>query len=99
MSDDAANAGRRWRARAPASSTSSGSSCRCSRTVYNNIKKAIGWTLPTNGGEAMTVVVALLFGMTLPVAPIQILWRGIADRGRVGKPQNEPRRAAIHSSL
>jgi calcium-translocating P-type ATPase len=44
------------------------------RTVYDNIKKVISWTLPTNAGEAMTIVVALLFGMTLPVTPIQILW-------------------------
>jgi magnesium-transporting ATPase (P-type) len=44
------------------------------RTVYDNIKKVISWTLPTNAGEAMTIIVALLFGMTLPVTPIQILW-------------------------
>jgi len=44
------------------------------RTVYDNIKKVISWTLPTNAGEAMTVIVALLFGMTLPITPIQILW-------------------------
>ena len=44
------------------------------RTVYDNIKKVISWTLPTNAGEALTIVVALLFGMTLPVTPIQILW-------------------------
>ena len=44
------------------------------RTVYDNLKKVISWTLPTNAGEAMTIVVALLLGMTLPVTPIQILW-------------------------
>lgn len=44
------------------------------RTVYNNIKKVISWTLPTNAGEALTIIVALLFGMTLPITPIQILW-------------------------
>ncbi len=44
------------------------------RTVYDNIKKVISWTLPTNAGEAMTIVVALLLGMTLPITPIQILW-------------------------
>ncbi len=44
------------------------------RTVYDNIKKVISWTLPTNAGEAMTIIVALLLGMTLPVTPIQILW-------------------------
>lgn len=44
------------------------------RTVYDNITKVISWTLPTNGGEAMTIVVALLAGMMLPITPIQILW-------------------------
>jgi len=44
------------------------------RTVYDNIKKVISWTLPTNAGEAMTIIVALLAGMTLPITPVQILW-------------------------
>ncbi|WP_373889881.1 cation-transporting P-type ATPase [Massilia sp. H6] len=44
------------------------------RTVYDNIKKVISWTLPTNAGEALTIVVALLFGMTLPVTAVQVLW-------------------------
>jgi magnesium-transporting ATPase (P-type) len=44
------------------------------RTVYDNIKKVISWTLPTNAGEAMTIISALLLGMTLPITPIQILW-------------------------
>ncbi len=44
------------------------------RTVYDNIKKVISWTLPTNAGEAMTIIVALLAGLTLPITPIQILW-------------------------
>jgi calcium-translocating P-type ATPase len=44
------------------------------RTVYDNLKKVISWTLPTNAGEAMTIVFALLMGMTLPITPIQILW-------------------------
>ncbi len=44
------------------------------RTVYDNIKKVISWTLPTNAGEATTIIVALLAGMTLPVTPVQILW-------------------------
>lgn len=44
------------------------------RTVYDNLKKVISWTLPTNGGEAMTIILALLLGLSLPVTPIQILW-------------------------
>jgi calcium-translocating P-type ATPase len=44
------------------------------RTVYDNIKKVISWTLPTNAGEAIVIVLALLLGMALPITPIQILW-------------------------
>jgi len=44
------------------------------RTVYDNIKKVISWTLPTNAGESMTIVIALFFGMALPVTAVQILW-------------------------
>lgn len=44
------------------------------RTVYDNLKKVISWTLPTNAGETVTIIIALLFGMDLPVTPVQILW-------------------------
>jgi magnesium-transporting ATPase (P-type) len=44
------------------------------RTVYDNIRKVISWTLPTNAGEAAVIMLALLFGLALPITPIQILW-------------------------
>lgn len=44
------------------------------RTVFDNIKKVISWLLPTSGGEALVIILALLLGLTLPVTPIQILW-------------------------
>ena len=44
------------------------------RTVYGNIRKAIVFTLPTNIGEAAMILVAILFGLTLPITPVQILW-------------------------
>jgi calcium-translocating P-type ATPase len=44
------------------------------RTVYDNLKKVIGWTLPTNAGESMVVVLALLLGLALPITAVQILW-------------------------
>ncbi|WP_305721056.1 cation-transporting P-type ATPase [Bradyrhizobium sp.] len=44
------------------------------RTVYDNLTKVITWTLPTNGGEAFTIILAILFGLTLPVTAVQILW-------------------------
>ena len=44
------------------------------RTIHDNIRKVISWTLPTNAGEASVIVWALLAGLTLPITPIQILW-------------------------
>ena len=44
------------------------------RTVYDNIKKVISWTLPTSAGEAMTIIAALLLGVALPITAVQILW-------------------------
>ena len=45
------------------------------RTVYDNLKKAILFILPTNGGEALIILVAILFGFhQLPLTPVQILW-------------------------
>ncbi len=45
------------------------------RTVYDNLKKAILFILPTNGGEALIVLAAIVFGFQqLPLTPVQILW-------------------------
>jgi len=44
------------------------------RTVFNNLKKTILFILPTNGGECLTLMAALLFGVVLPILPLHILW-------------------------
>ena len=44
------------------------------RTVYDNLRKVIAWTLPTNGGEGAALIGAIAFGLTLPMTAIQILW-------------------------
>ena len=44
------------------------------RTTYNNIRKAILFTLPTNGGEAGVLIVSLLAGIAMPITAVQILW-------------------------
>ena len=44
------------------------------RTVYDNIKKSILFILPTNGGEALTILAAIAMGRMLPVTAAQILW-------------------------
>jgi magnesium-transporting ATPase (P-type) len=54
------------------------------RTVYDNLKKVIGWTLPTNFGEGATIVAALLFGLTLPITAVQILWINLITAATLG---------------
>ena len=44
------------------------------RVVFENIRKVIFFLLSTNAGEVLTVLVALLAGMPLPLLPVQILW-------------------------
>ncbi|MGI5151643.1 HAD-IC family P-type ATPase [Plantactinospora sp. CA-294935] len=44
------------------------------RGVFDNLTKFIVWTLPTNLGEGLVVLVAILFGTALPLLPTQILW-------------------------
>jgi len=44
------------------------------RTVYDNIKKSILFILPTNGGEALTILAAIAMGRMMPVTAAQILW-------------------------
>lgn len=44
------------------------------RGVFDNLTKFIVWTLPTNIGEGMVILFAVLLGTQLPIAPIQILW-------------------------
>ena len=44
------------------------------RGVFDNLIKFITWTLPTNGGEGMVILLAVLLGTRLPILPLQILW-------------------------
>jgi magnesium-transporting ATPase (P-type) len=44
------------------------------RTVYDNLMKVIAWTLPTNGGEALTILAAIAARPRAADHPVQILW-------------------------
>jgi len=44
------------------------------RTVYDNLRKTILFMMPTNGGEAGTLIAAIGLGLALPILPVQILW-------------------------
>jgi magnesium-transporting ATPase (P-type) len=56
------------------------------RHVFENIRKVILYTLPTNGGQTMLILGAILlapfislFAICLPIEPVQILWINLLD--------------------
>lgn len=44
------------------------------RNVFDNLTKFIVWTLPTNFGEGLVILVAIILGTVLAISPVQILW-------------------------
>ena len=56
------------------------------RGVWDNLIKFITWTLPTNFGEGLVIVAAILVGATLPITPLQILWINMTTAVLLGLP-------------
>ncbi|WP_202912229.1 HAD-IC family P-type ATPase [Nesterenkonia muleiensis] len=44
------------------------------RRIYDNLRKAIIFLLPTNGAQSAVVLFAVALGWTLPLTPLQVLW-------------------------
>lgn len=79
------------------------------RTIYDNIRKTLLFILPTNGAEALVIVAAILFGFTLPITPVQILWVNMvtaitlalslafepAEQNAMKKPPRNPKESLI----
>jgi len=51
------------------------------RTIYDNIRKFVRYTLATNLGEVLTMFCGMLAGLPLPLLPIQILWINLVTDG------------------
>jgi len=74
------------------------------RTIYDNIRKFIKYTLTSNAGELLVMLIAPFLGMPLPLVPLQILWINLvtdglpglaltlepAERGTMRRPPYEP---------
>ncbi|WP_274361557.1 calcium-translocating P-type ATPase, SERCA-type [Paenibacillus thermotolerans] len=51
------------------------------RGIYENIRKFIRYLLASNVGEILTMFIAMMAGMPLPLVPIQILWVNLVTDG------------------
>ncbi len=83
------------------------------RGVFDNLTKFIVWTLPTNGGEALILLTAIVLGVTLPALPVQLLWVNMTtsillgltlvfepkERGLMQRPPRDPRKPLLTVAL
>ena len=51
------------------------------RGIYENIRKFIRYLLASNVGEILTMFLAMMVGLPLPLVPIQILWVNLVTDG------------------
>ena len=54
------------------------------RIAYDNIRKFVKYTMTSNAGETWVMVLGPLFGMPLPLLPLQILWINLVTDGLPG---------------
>ena len=83
------------------------------RTVYDNIRKTVVYILPTSGGEAGVLMLAIILGMALPITPVQILWINMVttvtlaislsferpESGVMSRPPHDPNAAILSGFL
>ena len=51
------------------------------RGIYDNIRKFVEYLLSTNTGEVLTIFVAILIGLPVPLIVIMILWMNLVTDG------------------
>lgn len=51
------------------------------RGIYENIRKFIRYLLASNVGEILTMFIAMMMGLPLPLVPIMILWVNLVTDG------------------
>lgn len=60
------------------------SAVREGRTIFSNIRKFIRYTMTSNAGEVMVMLLAPFLGMPLPLTALQILWINLVTDGLPG---------------
>ncbi len=83
------------------------------RSIYDNIKKFIRFLLSCNVGEIMTMFLAMVVGLPVPLKAIQILWINLvtdglpaialgvdpADKGIMNRPPRPPKESIFAGGL
>jgi cation-transporting ATPase F len=83
------------------------------RTVFDNLSKFITWTLPTNLGAGLLLIVAITFALPLPLLPVQALWINMttsvclglmlafepAEPGIMEQPPRDPRKPLLDGPI
>jgi cation-transporting P-type ATPase F len=83
------------------------------RGVFDNLRKFLAWTLPTNIAEGLVILVAIVAGALLPILPVQILWINMTtavflgltlafepkEPGIMARPPRSPRRPLLTADL
>jgi cation-transporting ATPase F len=83
------------------------------RCVFDNLLKFIVWTLPTNGGEALVIMLAVVLGTALPILPVHLLWVNMTtavclglmlafepkERGIMERPPRDPNVPLLSTSV
>ena len=80
------------------------SAVREGRRIYDNLRKSVVFLLPTNGAQSLVILVAVVFGLALPLTPVQVLWVNMvtaitlslalayepAEKGIMSRPPRKP---------
>ncbi len=83
------------------------------RNVFDNLTKFIVWTLPTNLGEGLIILTAILAGVVLPILPVQLLYINMStalllglllvfepkERDLMDRPPRDPKQPLLTNTL
>jgi Ca2+-transporting ATPase len=83
------------------------------RTIFDNVRKFIRYTMTSNAGEILVMLLAPFLGMPLPLTALQILWVNLvtdglpglalgvepAEKGTMERPPSSPSAAILNREM